>query len=984
MPRRRGIDPAGSSLPDARSVVAQLASPAALLEGDDHVFTAVSESYRRTIGGRDPIGLPFREVLPELAEQGFADLLDRVVASGEPVRGEGVSAAWDGDGDGIPEERVVDFAYQPVLDARGRVCGVIVQVTDITETVRTERERDFLATASDVLASSLDYDATLSTLTRLAVPGVADWCAVDEILPGGELRRIAVAHPDPKMVELAHILSEKYPPDPDAPHGVPNVIRTGEPELVPDIPDEFLVSATVDEEHLRIVRELGLRSYLVVPLTARGNVLGALTLVASGSGRRFGERDLRLAQELSRRAAIAMDNARLYRESEAARLSLEEQAVEMELQSEELQHQAMQLQESQVDLEAANEQLAEQAAAAEAARQESEEAQALLDAFFAASPVAVGLVDRDLRYRRMNAALAALAGTDPEKAVGRSLREVMPHFAPLVEPHYRRVLETGKPVLNREVTAPRPEGPDGVFLVNYFPVGFSDGEVLGVGVVALDLTGLRRAEERERVFSKVLEDSRNEIYLFDAETLRFERVNRAARENLGYSMEELSEMTPLDLKPEFTPEQFAALVQPLLEGRLEVVRFETRHRRKDGSLYPVDIDLQYSRAGERPLFMALILDITERREAERELVESRERLRAVVDTAVDGIITIDERGFMETVNPAAERIFGYTSEEMVGRNVSMLMPEPYHSEHDGYLERYLRTGERKIIGIGRAVPGRRSDGSTFPLELSVSESVLEGRRFFTGMVRDITERQRAADQLMAAKEAAEQANQAKSQFLTIMSHELRTPLNAIMGYEDILTTEITGPLNPLQKNHLLRIKSGARQLLDLINQILSLARIESGKEEIVSESADLRDLAEESASLIEGLAEQKRLTLRTRLPGDSVRTVTDTGKVRQILLNLLGNAVKFTEEGEVELSMSVAERQVTIRVRDTGPGIPEEMHDRIFEPFVQADLSATRRHGGTGLGLAVSRQLARMLGGDLVIEPGEGSGSTFALTLPIR
>jgi PAS domain S-box-containing protein len=708
--------------------------------------------------------------------------------------------------------------------------------------------------------------------------------------------------------------------------------------------------------------------------------------VASAAGRRFGERDLWLAEELARRAAIAIDNARLYLESEKARRSLEEQTVELEAQAEELQQQAWQLEDVQAELEASSEELAANAEAANQARDEAESAQALLDAFFAAAPIAAGFIDRDLRCRRVNPALAAIAGMTPAEMLGRGLHEVVPAFAPQLEPLYRRVLQSGEPLLNREIAGPRSTDPHatGNYLVNFFPVRVGTAEPIGVGLVALDLTELRQAEERERVFGQVLEESLNEIYFFDAETLLFERVNRGARENLGYSMDELAGMTPLDLKPEFTAEQFAALIEPLRAGALDVVHFETVHRRKDGSVYPVDVRLQLSTTGKHPVFVALMFDVTERKQAERAIVEGRERLRAVVETAVDGIITIGERGRIETVNPAAERIFGYDAAEMIGRNVSMLMPEPYHSEHDGYLRRYLETGERRIIGVGREVVGLRKDGTRFPLDLAVSETRLDGRRFFTGIVRDITARARAAEELVAAKEAAEQASQAKSQFLTVMSHELRTPLNAIIGYEDLLEAEIAGPITPQQKEHLTRIKSGARQLLELINQILSLARIEAGKEEVVREPVDLVEIATDVKSLMEGLAEQKGLTLRTRFPVSTVVIETDPGKVRQILLNLLGNAVKFTPDGEVELSLTASDRAVTFRVRDTGPGIPEEFRERVFDPFVQADLSQTRRHGGTGLGLAVSRELARLMGGDLFIESTSGAGSTFTLTLPSR
>jgi PAS domain S-box-containing protein len=967
-------------LQHAGDLVRQLATPAALLEGPELVHVAVSEPYR-ALCSRDPSGAPLREALPGSDE--IVSLLREVAATRAPAARTGIRLPRDPRADD-GTERSIDVSAQPLFDDRPERTLLLLQLADATERLRLEGEREFLIEASQVLASSLDYDATLTAVTRLAVQGIADWCAVDELLPGGGIRRIAVAHPDPEMVSLAHELHERYPPDPDAPAGVARVLRTRRPELVPEIPEETLVAAARDEEHLRILRDLGLRSYITVPLVAREALLGALTLVSSRSGRRFGERDLRLAEELARRAALAIDSARLYRGSEQARIRLEEQAVELEAQAAELENQAAEMEESQAELEVTADELAEQAVLARRASDEAEAARALLDAFFTAAPVAAGYLDRGLRYRRINPALAALHGSEPQSLLGRAPSEADPELGAALERLGRSALEAGMPILNREVSAARGEDPErrGQYLVNCFPVRTGGGDPTEVGVVALDVTELRRAERREHLLAAVLEDSRSEIYLFEAGTLRFWHVNRGARENLGYSMDELRAMTPLDIKPEFTPESFERLVEPLRRGDGDLLRFETVHRRRDGSLYPVDVHLQLSTAGERPFFAALILDATERRRAEREMLESRERLRAVVETAVDGILTIGESGIVETLNPAAEHIFGYAADEVVGHNISMLMPEPYRSEHDGYLDRYLRTGERRIIGIGREVKGLRKDGSVFPLELAVSETILEGRRLFTGIVRDITERARAAAEVLQAKEAAEQASAAKSQFLAVMSHELRTPLNAIIGYEDLLEAEIAGPLTPRQREHLGRIRAGARQLLTLIDQILSLARIEAGKEQVVRERVDLRELAREAALLMEALAAQRGLRLRVSLPPEPLALETDPGKVRQILLNLIGNAVKFTRQGEVELVLETGPGRVCFHVRDTGPGIPEGFQDRVFEAFVQADASQTRRHGGTGLGLSVSRELARVLGGDLTVRSEPGEGSTFTLTLP--
>jgi len=246
-------------------------------------------------------------------------------------------------------------------------------------------------------------------------------------------------------------------------------------------------------------------------------------------------------------------------------------------------------------------------------------------------------------------------------------------------------------------------------------------------------------------------------------------------------------------------------------------------------------------------------------------------------------------------------------------------------------------------------------------------------------VADLDSESRAADE---ARREAESASNAKSQFLAVVSHELRTPLNAVVGFQDLLAAEVAGPLGEKQQHYLSRANLAAQQLISLIDQILNLARIESGKEEIRVEKTDVSDLAREVAVLVEPLAAKKALQFRVVVPHHQAHIRTDSGKVRQILLNLLSNAIKFTAEGEVELRASEADGAVTFAVHDTGPGIPPQDLDRIFEPFTRSGPNLTVVPGGTGLGLSVSRGLAELMGGSVTVESTVAEGSVFTLHLP--
>ena len=349
-----------------------------------------------------------------------------------------------------------------------------------------------------------------------------------------------------------------------------------------------------------------------------------------------------------------------------------------------------------------------------------------------------------------------------------------------------------------------------------------------------------------------------------------------------------------------------------------------------------------------------------------QLEKSERRANAILDTATEGIITIDKRGIIKTVNPSTERIFGYTSQEMIGENVKMLTPEPHRRAHDGYLANYLETGERKIIGTPRELDGERKDGTTFPIELTVVELKAVGEHMFMGNVRDITERREVERQ--------------KDEFVASVSHELRTPLTVILGYLPLLTEPDKMPAPEMVARISGKMEESGNHLLTIVNDLLDITKMESGNLELERTLLPAASLVSSVVQQLRREAESKGLTIETH--ADQCTVYADDTRLRQILINLIGNAIKFTESGRIHVSVTGDGETTSFEVLDTGSGIPEDQHEIIFARFKQVDGSSTRESGGTGLGLAISKNLVEMHGGEISISSVRPKGARFTFTIP--
>jgi|GEM_PF-4381285 len=379
-------------------------------------------------------------------------------------------------------------------------------------------------------------------------------------------------------------------------------------------------------------------------------------------------------------------------------------------------------------------------------------------------------------------------------------------------------------------------------------------------------------------------------------------------------------------------------------------------------------------------------------EATTKLQESERRKSATLETALDAIITIDEAGRIVEWNPAAEQLFGWGKDEMLGEVMSEhIIPPEFREAHRAGLARLLQTGEPRILDQRLQLKALRRGGEEFQCELAITRLPAEKGSLFTAFMRDVSDRLEAERKLREAKELAESASRAKSDFVATMSHEIRTPLNAILGMGELLAQT---SLDLEQSDYLKTIASGGGVLLSLVNEFLDLAKVEAGEIEIEATPFRPDELVEAAVAILRPRVREREVVLRSEIVGElPALLVGDANRMRQILLNLMGNALKFTEKGEVLLSVrterSADEDVATLlfAVRDTGVGIEPEDQARLFEQFYQVDQSTTRRFGGSGLGLAICRELAELMGGRVWLEesdPAWGSEFRFEISLPIE
>ncbi|MBF0128083.1 MAG: PAS domain S-box protein, partial [Magnetococcales bacterium] len=494
----------------------------------------------------------------------------------------------------------------------------------------------------------------------------------------------------------------------------------------------------------------------------------------------------------------------------------------------------------------------------------------------------------------------------------------------------------------------------------------------------------KHSEQRNARLARIIDESVNEIFLFDAITWRFALVNASSCSSLQYDATELLTMTPLEIMPAFTRESFTRLLRPLLDKSRTFLQFETVQQRRDGSQYDANVKLQLMEDEENTLYVAFIQDVTQQKKALQSLMLHETAMHAAANT----ILITDAQGTIQWANPAFTASTGYSLEEAQGKTPRILKSDLQERTFYQHLWETILAGQVwRGVFINKCKDGRlvHEEATITPVRNDAGRII-----HFIAVKQDVTMRVQAERELQEAKLKAESASQAKSDFLATMSHEIRTPLNVVLGILELLKVS---EMTPTQQDQVQLALGSGKMLLYLINDILDYSKIEANLLELDAIPFNLHTLLEEIALSMAPLAHAKQVELTGFFPQESPLAVRgDPNRLLQIFTNLIGNAIKFTPPGgQVEFHGGpVRQNHETIEflfeIRDTGIGIPVSEREHIFERFIQANTSSTRQHGGTGLGLAICQRLIHLMRGAIGVDdnPLASSGCIFHFTIQLQ
>jgi PAS domain S-box-containing protein len=822
----------------------------------------------------------------------------------------------------------------------GTFIGYIGTGLDITETKRAESASKFLAEASEILSSSLDYETTLTNVAKLATPTLADWCAVDILTEDEEIKRLAVSHVDPDKVKWAYELQRRYPVDPNATAGVPQVLRSGEPQFIPLVTQEMINAATSDEEMLRIIDEIGFRSTMTVPLTARGRTFGTLSLTTTrDSGRLLDESDLAMALELGQRAAMAVDNARLYREAQAQRERL------------------------RVTLSSIGD--------------------------------AVMATDAQGNINFMNGVAEAVSGWREADAYGKHLdsvfRIVNEDTRATVESPVGKVLREGVVVgLANHTILLAKDGREVPIDDSGAPIRDDKGAITGVVLVFRDITERKKAEAAlrasEQRIQRLIESNVIGIAFTDF-TGQILDANDAVLNMIGHTHAEVEagELNRFVITP---PEHHHFTRQAIEEMRRtgSHMPYEKEFIRKDGTRVPVMVGGVYL-GGANELSVSYIIDLTERNKAQEAQRENEERLRLAVDAAHIGTWDWDVESNRVSYGGHHDQLYGIEAGTFGGTYEAFI--NQIHREDRDHMEQRIRAAlenddsyeaEYRVVWPDESVHWIFSRARVYRDASGKATRML-------GVVQDITERKQVEQARTAllereqeARKAAEEANELKLKFLAMISHELRTPLTSIKGFTSTLIAPDVRWEEQQQQEFLMIMDEEADKLTDLVEQLLDVSRLQAGTLRIKTSPQAVLDIVGTAIAQLEATTTNHQLLLD--IPNNLPRVMADNHRIAQVLVNLVDNAAKYSPpHTRITVAAHRVDGMVQIDVSDEGEGIRPDDRLSVFEAFRQIDRQTRQR--GAGLGLAICKGLIETHGGQIWIQD-KPIGTMISFTLPIE
>lgn len=801
----------------------------------------------------------------------------------------------------------------------------------------------FLAEASEILSGSLDYETALAGVARLAIPFLADGCVVDVVEEGRQIRRVAVAAADPSKETLGWELMRRYPPQQGGGHPLQRVLASGRPMLLPDIPDTLSEAVARDPEHLELARRLGIKSAMIVPLSARGKTLGALSFVNMESDRRFGEDDLSLAEDLARRIAVAIDNARLYR--------------------------------------AAQEEIRERKQAEEALRRSEAKNRALLDAI----PDMMFQIHRDGTYLDFKPAKDLTPVVPPEMFLGKNLQEVLPsEVARQAMEYIRRALETNTPQVFEYSLPTDGESRD------YETRIIASGEDQALSIVR-EITERKRAEEAlrksEEKYRMVVENIDEIIYRveFGKDPLqgKVQFVSGQVEKIIGYRPEEFYQDPGLwsrIIHPEDAP-MLLDFSRALREGqRIDIRTYRLRHKTAGAYRWMEDkVVPQIDERGRIAGIFGVARDITERKRAEEALESEKERLAVTLRSIGDGVITTDVEEKIVLMNKVAENLTGWTQQEAVGRRLHEIfhvIDEKTGRPPESPAAKVLQTGATVVLA-DHTILASRNEMERIIAHSGAPIRDREGRILGAVLVfRDITQKQKMEEDLLRTSKL-----EAVGLLAGGIAHDFNNILTAILGNLSLVKMSI-GVKDPLYKR-VNDAEIASLRARNLAQQLLTFAKGGAPIKKTVS----VKEFLDESIRFV---LRGSNVGVEFFISDDLWPVEIDEGQISQVLHNLVINAQQAMPEGgimevraenvlapEMEKRLPLPPgRYVRIAIRDFGIGIPKEHLSRIFDPYF------TTKQKGSGLGLPTSYSIIKKHDGYMTVDSQLGKGSTFSIYLP--